>query len=98
MADPGPYLNEQHATSRRYAIFEDDGRTGWLYLTAPDGPRPVADVWVYNRSAPPDRPGDLDRSRPPPMTGEFAGVGAVVEEPDRSSWRFRWSADGEAVA
>ena len=98
MPEPGPFITEQHPSSRRHAIFDDDGRSAWLYLTAPDKPRPVADVFVYNREAPTDRVDDSDRSRPPPIVKEFAAPGAVVAAPERSVWRFRWSADGESVA
>ena len=98
MDESGPYITEQHPSSRRHAVFEDDGTCAWLYLTAPDEPRPVADVLVYNRHAPPDRIDDLDRSRPPPIIRRFAAPGAVVDAPERSVWGFRWSADGESVA
>ena len=98
MRNPDLYISEQHASSRRYAIFEDDGRCGWLYLTAPNEPRPVADVWVYNRLTPSDRADGSGRSRPPPILSKFATHDAVVGDPARSAWRFRWSADGGAVA
>src|SRR5678815_716236 len=98
MPEPGPYISEQHPSSRRHAIFEDDGTSAWLYLTAPDESRPVADVFVYNRQAPADRVDDSDRSRPPPIVKRFAAAGAVVDAPGHSSWRFRWSRDGESVA
>jgi hypothetical protein len=98
MPEPGPFISEQHPSSRRHAIFEDDGTSAWLYLTAPDEPRPVADVFVYNRRTPVDRVGDSDRSHPPPIVTEFAAPGAVVDAPERSVWRLRWSADGHSVA
>lgn len=95
--DTQPFIREQHPVSRRYAVFEDDGTSGWLYLTAPDEHRLVADAWVYNRVAPPENVKST-RPRPPPLIARFAAEGAVVTEPTRSVWRFRWSADGEAVA
>jgi hypothetical protein len=96
--DVGPFISDQHPQSRRHAILEDDGRTGWLYLTAPDELRPIADVWVYNRASPADHVDRTDRSRPPPIVKRFAGSGAVVREPERSGWHLRWSVDGETVA
>jgi hypothetical protein len=98
MSEPGPFLSEQHPSSRRHAIFEDDGTSAWLYLTAPDEPRPVADVFVYNRQAPTDRVDESERSRPPPIVKQFAAPGAVVDASRRSVWRFKWSADGNSVA
>jgi hypothetical protein len=98
MSEPGPFISEQHPLSRRHAIFEDDGTSAWLYLTGPEAPRPVADVFVYNRHEPTDSVDDAGQSRPPPIVTTFAGPGAVVVAPQRSVWRFRWSADGESVA
>ena len=98
MDDPGPYISQQHPKSRRHAVFEDDGTSAWLYLTVPDEPRPVADVFVYNRHPPAEQVADSDRSRPPPIVKRFAAPGAVVGAPERSVWGFRWSADGESVA
>jgi hypothetical protein len=98
MNDSGPYISEQHPSSRRHAIFEDDGTSAWLYLTAPEQTRPVADVFVYNRHAPADDVDDSDHSRPPPIIKQFATPGAVVHAPERSAWHFRWSSGGESVA
>ena len=98
MSEPGPFISEQHPSSRRHAIFEDDGTSAWLYLTTPDEPRPVADVFVYNRQPPTDRVDKSDRSRPPPIVTAFAAPGAVVAAPEHSAWRFQWSGDGETVA
>jgi hypothetical protein len=98
MPEPGPFISEQHSSSQRHAIFEDDGTSAWLYLTGPNGPRPVADVFVYNRQAPSDRVDKSDRSHPPPIVKQFAAPDAVVDDPGRSVWRFQWSADGNSVA
>lgn len=43
------FHSEQHPGSRRWVVFEDDGTSAWLYLTAPDEMRPAADCWLYNR-------------------------------------------------
>jgi hypothetical protein len=58
----------------------------------------VADVFVYNRHVPADDGGSCGRSGPPPIIKRFAARDAVVDAPERSEWRFRWSADGESVA
>src|SRR5262249_31117335 len=79
--------------------FEDDGTSAWLYLSAPDTPRVVADAWAYNRVPPPPasrvasyRPG------PPPAAEGYAGPGALCAEPSAHAWSLLWSADGESVA
>jgi hypothetical protein len=97
--EPDRLLSEQHPDSRRWAIFEDDGRSGWLYLTEPDRTAIAGDCWVYNRIPAPDlseiaafRPG------PPPAAQGFAGPAALVVEPDASRMRLLWAGDGGAVA
>jgi hypothetical protein len=95
---PELFLSEQHPGSRRWAIFEDDGQSAWLYLTEPDCTAPAGDCWIYNRIPAPDfseietfRPG------PPPAAREFAGPEALVLEPDLAHMRLLWAGDGAAV-
>ena len=45
------FLSDQHPVSRRWAIVEDDGRSGWLYLSEPAATRVAAHCWLYNRIA-----------------------------------------------
>ena len=59
------FLDEMHPISRRFAVFEDDGNSAWLYLTEPNTRRPVADALVYNRIAPP-RCEEVESFRPSP--------------------------------
>jgi hypothetical protein len=98
MSDSDPFLSEQHPNSKRHATLEDDGRTGWFYLSAPNSLRPVADVWVYNRNHPPEDVDDSDRERPPPLISRFASTGAVLSSPSKVKWKIRWSDDGHTVA
>jgi hypothetical protein len=93
-----PFICEQHPKSNRHATLEDDGRTGWFYLSAADSLRPVADAWVYNRNDPPEDVDDSDRERPPPLISRFASIGAVVSLPSKVKWTIRWSDDGHSVA
>jgi hypothetical protein len=95
-------LSEQHPASRRWAMFEDDGTSGWLYLTEPGKRKPIADCWIYNRipaPAPDDISSYRDRGGPPPAPEGYAGPDALVNAlPDKRSVRFVWSLDGESVA
>ncbi len=46
----GPFISETHNTSRRLAVFDDDGTCAYLYIYHPDSDEEiVADVFVYNR-------------------------------------------------
>jgi hypothetical protein len=61
----------QNPSSQRWAILEDDGTSGWLYLTEPDSRKPTA--WFFNRiPAPPS--GEISRNRggQPPAAQGFA--------------------------
>jgi hypothetical protein len=95
----GPYISEQHAVSRRWAILEDDGRVGWLYLTAPDSVKPISDCWLYNRVPAPERC-DIDAMQEgdAPIVPHFAAAPDASMSPSEDSLRLRWSADGESVA
>jgi hypothetical protein len=96
---PEPFLSEQHPDSRRWAIFEDDGQSAWLYLTEPDCTAPAGDCWIYNRIPAPD-PSEIKAFRPgpPPAARGFAGPEALVLEPDVAHMRLLWAGDGAAVA
>jgi hypothetical protein len=93
------FLTEQHPRSRRSAVFEDDGVSGWLYLTARSEKRIVADCWVYNRIPAPDLC-EIEgyRGTQPPAGAGYAGPDGLVPEPDKSAMAFLWSEDGESLA
>jgi hypothetical protein len=93
------FLSEQNLVSRRWAVFEDDGLSAWLYLTGPDSEKPAADCWIYNRISNPE-PAEsyLSRGIAPPAPSEYAESGALLDSPDASSFRLVWSVDGESVA
>jgi hypothetical protein len=93
------FLSEQHPVSRRFASFDDDGTSAWLYLTEPNSRRPIADAWVYNRIPAPRRE-DIGsfRPSPPPAAIGFASETALCLSPAKHEWCFRWSENGESVA
>ncbi len=92
------FVSEQHRGSRRFAVFEDDGTTGYLYLTAPDDQKPERDCWIYNRIPAPE-PSEMKNCRgsPPPAARGYAGQHAHQPEPPEEAVRFLWSDHGEAV-
>jgi hypothetical protein len=93
------FLGEQHPVSGRRGTLEDDGTSAWLYLSAPDAPRVVADAWVFNRVPPPPASGVASyRPGPPPAAEGYAGPGALCADPSAHGWSLLWSADGESVA
>src|SRR4051794_17608966 len=95
------FYDEQHELSRRYAVFEDDGKVAYLYLTRPEEPEPVADCWLYNR-VPPISQDEVaayaSEGTPPPVAEGYAGPDAVYQGTGVPAATFAWSRDGEAVA
>jgi hypothetical protein len=99
MADENLFIDDQNPQSRRFAVLEDNGVSAWLYLTECDAPKPVADVWVYNRiPAPPLADIKSYQDGPPPAADTCAGESALCLTPTDHQWAFLWSADGESVA
>ena len=99
MSEQELFLDSQHSVSRRFAVFEDDGTSAWLYLTESDTRKPVADAWVYNRiPAPPTEEVHSYRGGPPPAAIGHASDMALCAIPADHEWSLIWSTDGESVA
>jgi hypothetical protein len=95
------FLEHQHATSRRLAVLEADGRCAWLYLTEPGSRRPEKDAFVYS----PGLLADSERAKaeakeglPPSLAAAFASERAVIGDARGEEFAFRWSAEGQGVA
>jgi hypothetical protein len=104
--DSAPRLAEFHNVSRRHCVFEDDGRSAWLYLTEPAGDEstyaPIAgDAFLFNH-ADPVEPAFVKacarRGEQPPISIGLATSDAVCQQPSRWNWLLLWSDDGESVA
>lgn len=79
---------------RLSAIFEDDGKVAYAYLV--DGDQFVADVWLYNRGATPEKPEWRDRSRAPFANPRgFASDDPFPPVADESEVEFLWSHSAE---
>lgn len=92
-------LSAQHPGSRRWAVVEDDGQAGWLYLTEPDIPKPVAHCWLYNRVRYIE-PAQIEeyRGAAPPAPRGIARDEGVKNQIVPSLISFRWTRDGHSVA
>src|SRR5262245_14046342 len=90
-------VSEQNSHSLRWAVVADEGTSVWLYLTEPNGKRPVADCWLLNTVP---APVSLDAYRhakgPPPATREYADANSQAPAPTEAAVRFQWSRDGES--
>src|SRR5213080_963348 len=94
----GPYLSFHSNASGRHATLEDDGYSGWLYLTSQSEYRVIADCFVYSRSELPDhRVAPLGRRSPPLLTRQFASSVAVQSAVSEESLRLKFSSDGNSA-
>jgi hypothetical protein len=93
-----PFNSVQHPATKRWAVFEDDGRSAWLYITEPDRARPVADCFVYNCQPPADElPPTWDRASPPPITTVYASPSAFHPNVSPDQVRVGWNTKGDAA-
>lgn len=93
------FVSEKNLVSQRWANFEDDGFSGWLYLSEPNQERPSYDCWIYNR-IPAPKPDEIEQFRgsPPPASSEYVGQNSMVAEIDEDNVKFKWSNTGNEVA
>ena len=85
-------------TSRRLAVFEDDGTSAWLYLTAAQTRKPIADIWIYNRIPAPHANEIAGyRGGPPPAAIGFADDSTICDAPHDYEWTLDWHLRGECV-
>jgi hypothetical protein len=52
--DKGLFISDYNNYFQKWLIFEDDGITGWAYLTDKTSKNILVDCWVYNRIEAPD--------------------------------------------
>ncbi|MEO1181884.1 MAG: hypothetical protein AAFX51_13795 [Cyanobacteria bacterium J06636_28] len=93
------FIDSHHPDSDRFAVFEDDGTSAWLYLTESGSQKIAADVWIYNRfDAPPTSEIKSYPGNPPPAAIGYASDTALCEAPQAHNWQIIWSHDGQSVA
>jgi hypothetical protein len=99
MSDEYLFLEDEHPSSGRLAVLEDDGTSVWLYISEAETRKPLADAWVYNRiAAPPTEAIEKYRGGPPPAAQGYVSDDALCEDPLSHEWSFTWSGDGRSVA
>ncbi len=92
---------EQHPVSSRWAVFEDNQVTGYLYLTPPAEQRPIADCWLYNVVEAPsyeEAKRYAEQGGAPPASIGYTSPDARYDPSTSPHIRFIWSRDGESVA
>ncbi|NHQ85562.1 hypothetical protein HA050_05450 [Iodobacter sp. HSC-16F04] len=95
------FISSHNAISNRFAIFEDNEKIAFMYLTESGSQKPVKDAIAYSR-IPPIAKVDWDRIKQygdaPLLEQSMASSDAVIANPLEKDCSFRWSKDGHAVA
>lgn len=95
------FIHSHHPVSNRFAIFEDNEKVAYLYLTRPGTQRPEKDAVAYSRQ--PLVPeinwkAIRETGDAPPLSQHGASPQAVIPDPREQEFSFKWSSDGKAVA
>jgi len=97
----GLFIHSYNKVSERYAILDEFGDTGVLYLSEVGSQKPIKDAFAYMRADPIDEETWKERMRagePPVLSTAIASKDAVIPEAKESDFNFLWSANGQAVA
>lgn len=95
------FISSHNAVSNRFAVFEDNEKVAFLYLTEVGSQKPVRDVIAYSRVPPVEK---IDWAKIKeigetlPLEKELASFEAVIPSPSEKEFSFKWSSDGNAVA
>ncbi|HVK54738.1 MAG TPA: hypothetical protein VM532_06885, partial [Burkholderiales bacterium] len=97
----GIFIQSRNAASDRIAVFEDDEKVAYLYLTKPGTEMPEKDAIAYSRVAPVEKV-DWKKAKKtgdaPPLSRNIASPAAIIKNPEESEFSFKWSANGKSVA
>ncbi|WP_028508839.1 hypothetical protein [Ruminococcus sp. NK3A76] len=94
--DNGIFESELNTTSNIYAVFEDNGMTGWAYLCDNENDSIIADCWIYNVLGYNDPSGEQRKDVPPLMPEKFLVDDPIVFQ-EVKDVGFKWSDDGCSV-
>lgn len=95
------FIHSHNAVSDRLAVFEDDEKIAYLYLTKSGTQKPEKDAVAYSR-VPLAEKIDWEHIKKtgdaPSLTRDIASPAAIIKNPKENEFSFKWSADGQAVA
>jgi hypothetical protein len=95
------FLESRSTLSGRTAIFDDDGKVAYLYLTKPQSMQPERDAIVYSRVNPAsgeEWQAAAKQRGAPPLPRKLASANGVLLNPSQREFSILWSADGNAAA
>lgn len=95
------FISSHNTISNRFAVFEDNEKIAFLYLTESESQKPIKDAIAYTR-IPPISKSDWKNieqtGNASPLEQSLTSPEAVIANPLEKDFSFRWSADGHAVA
>jgi hypothetical protein len=95
------FIHSYNTVSERYAILDEFGNTGVLYLSEKGSQKPEKDALAYMQVSPIDEETWKEKMRagePPVLHIGIASKEAVIAITKENDFSFRWSNDGQAVA
>jgi len=97
----GIFLHSYNELSDRYAILDEHGNTGVLYLSENGSQKPEKDAFAYMLVSPISKSDWIERMKagePPILHTEIASESAVLSSTKESDFSFKWAHDGLSVA
>lgn len=95
------FISSHNAVSNRFAVFEDNQKMAFLYLTEVGSQKPIKDAIAYSR-VPPVEKIDWEKIKEtgdvPPLEKDLASSEAIIPSPLEKEFSFKWADDGNAAA
>jgi hypothetical protein len=99
------FVTSLSGASARQAVVEQSGSSAWLFMTGPNGEKPIADCFLYNnggQAIPPVRTGRIacppTDNGPPALDERYASDEQVLLPVTEDDVQIIWSPAGDAVA
>lgn len=92
------FLSLQHAHSKLWAIFEDNGMSAWLYVAEPEGYNIISDCFVYNRVDPINY-SEISTfiNSQPPISKDYATPFSKISEITSDKIKLLWNDSGNST-
>ncbi len=97
----GIFIHSYNEQSDRFAILDEFGKTGVLYLSQQGNQKPEKDAFAYMQEPPIDQETWKEKMRagePPTLHTGIASENAVIPKTKESDFSFIWSNNGQSVA
>jgi len=97
----GIFIHSYNNISERYAILDEFGKTGMLYLSEKGNQKPAKDAFAYMKEPPIDKELWKEKMKvgePPVLHAEIASQSAVMSVTNENDFTFLWANNGQAVA